>query len=56
MQRLDPSYLQKTEITFNEGGYIKCRFSRPKTTESKFIADLSKPHYVYVERGAPGRR
>ncbi len=53
--KLEPEdYLKKKFISFNQAGYIYCKFSRPKTSESIYVTDLSKPHYVFVERGAPG--
>lgn len=53
--KLEPEdYLRKKFISFNQAGYIYCRFSRAKTTENSYVTDLAKPHYVYIERGAPG--
>jgi hypothetical protein len=46
--------LSKQYGVYNPNGLIYCRFSRAKTTNNPLIADLSRPHYIYVERGAPG--
>ena len=57
LMRIEPEdYLKKKYISFNPAGYIYCRFSRYKYTESSYVTDLSKPHYIYVERGAPGEQ
>jgi hypothetical protein len=53
--RLDSEdYLKNKFVAFNPEGFIHCKFSRPKTSDTRYIADLTKSHYVYVERGAPG--
>ncbi|CAF0777916.1 unnamed protein product [Brachionus calyciflorus] len=56
LYKIEPDdYLKNKEITFSQNGaYINCKFSRPKTVDNEFVSDLSQPHYVYVERGAPG--
>lgn len=47
--------LKNKEINYNsKEAYITCKFSRPKTVDNEFVSDLSKPHFIYVERGAPG--
>ena len=56
LYKIEPEdYLKNKQISFNPtGAFISCKFSRPKTVDNEFVSDLSKPHYVYVERGAPG--
>lgn len=43
-------------ITFNQAdGFIYCRFSRQRTVENnRYVTDLAQPHFIYIERGAPG--
>jgi hypothetical protein len=38
---------------YNPAGYIYCKFSRPKESSNPLVADLTKPQYIYIERGAP---
>ena len=54
MIQLSPSQLENTEITYDGNGLMKCKFSRPKSSDNKYVTDMNKPHYIYVERGAPG--
>ncbi|RNA19586.1 ferric-chelate reductase 1 [Brachionus plicatilis] len=56
LYKIEPEdYLKNKEISYNaKEAYITCRFSRPKTVDNEFVSDLSKPHFIYVERGAPG--
>ena len=54
--KIEPEdYLKNKYIYYNSNeAYITCKFSRPKTVENEFVNDLSMPHFIYVERGAPG--
>lgn len=56
LYKIEPEdYLKNKQISFNPtGAFISCKFSRAKTVDNEFVSDLAKPHYVYVERGAPG--
>lgn len=56
--KLEPEdYLKNKRSEFNQAvGYITCKFSRSKTVNNRYVTDLLKPHYIYVERGAPGTR
>ena len=54
MIQLSPNQLVNTHITYDEIGYINCKFSRTKESDNKYVTDMTKPHYIYVERGAPG--
>lgn len=55
--KLEPhDHLTSKFITYNQAdGFIYCRFSRPRTVENnRYVTDLSQPHFIYIERGAPG--
>ncbi len=54
--RLSPTddNLLKKEGSYDLDGFITCKFSRPKQSNNKLVTDLSKPHYVYIERGSLG--
>lgn len=39
---------------YTSDGLMNCKFSRPKESINKLITDLSKPHYIYIERGSIG--
>jgi len=55
--RLEPDdHLVNKYITFNQAdGFIYCRFSRRRTVENnRYVTDLAQPHFIYIERGAPG--
>lgn len=54
MIQLSPNQLLNTHITYDEIGLISCKFSRTKASENRYVTDMNKPHYIYVERGAPG--
>lgn len=41
---------------YGSEGLINCKFSRPKQSINKLITDLSKPHYIYIERGSLGNK
>lgn len=44
----------KRQGMYSPEGYIYCKFSRPKFSHNSMITDLTKPHYIYVERGSKG--
>lgn len=46
--------LVKRQGMYSPEGYIICKFSRPKFSNSPMVTDLNKPHYIYVERGQTG--
>jgi hypothetical protein len=44
----------KKQGMYSPEGYIYCKFSRPQFSHNSMITDLTKPHYIYVERGSKG--
>lgn len=46
--------LVKIQGSYDLDGLITCKFSRPKVSINKLITDLTKPHYIYIERGSLG--
>ncbi len=55
--KLEPEdYLLKKDIVYNQlEGYLHCKFSRPKSVlNSRYVNDLTQPHFIHVARGTPG--
>jgi len=46
--------LINTQASFDLDRLITCKFSRPKESTKKLITDLTKPHFIYIERGSLG--
>ena len=55
LYKLEPEdYLRNKLVSFDSVGIVSCKFSRTKASSSVYVGDLSKPQFIYVERGSPG--
>jgi hypothetical protein len=53
--KLDDNNILKKQGIYSPEGFIYCKFSREKSSSNPLVTDLNKPHYIYVERGSPGK-